>query len=167
METSHASLQHILNIMSARSKAAKRILARCAGVSLENYGNMKDLNTSQADNEKQKLQAEANLRQQQVMDDFRRKQEAFFMQESGDDSSEDSDSSEGSDSSSDSEDKSAEKCESVDTKTDSMRMCVDGVENNEKTRPRSKGLQVELCALCHESISNTSKHGYPGMLGFV
>ena len=61
METSHASLQHILNIMSARSKAAKRILARCAGVSLENYGNMKDLNTSQADNEKQSWKSSSVL----------------------------------------------------------------------------------------------------------
>ena len=111
------------------------------------------------------MQTEANLRQQQVMDDFRRKQEAFFLQESSDDSSE-------------------VIVPVVKTATalviTRMRILKNvtseyqknahGVENNEnsdKTRPRTKGLQEELCALCHESICNTSKHGYPGMLGFV
>ena len=148
MESSHASLQHILNLMSARSKTAKRMLARCAGVSLENFEKIQGLNMSQADSEKQKMQTEANLRQRQVMDDFGRKQEAFFLQESSSDdsaSSDDSTSSEDSDSISDNEDEDTQKYDKTNQKKD-------GVENNDKsdkTRPRSKGLQEELCALCH------------------
>ena len=93
METSHASLQHIINIVSAQIPVAKVEFARCAGISVEQVGKELEEGESQADNEKAKLQEENDLRQQQIMEDFKRRQEAFFLEESSEDSSSDSDSS--------------------------------------------------------------------------
>ena len=159
METSHASLQHIINIVSAQIPVAKVEFARCAGISVEQVGKELEEGESQADNEKAKLQEENDLRQQQIMEDFKRRQEAFFLEESSEDSSSDSDSSD------EDEDDSAED-DNENAKATDVKIVVDSAKIN-NNRSRSKSSEEELCALCHESVCNISKHGYPGMLGFV
>jgi hypothetical protein len=162
METSHASLQHIINLVSTHSLLAKVEFARCAGIAVEQVGKDQEDGESQVDNEKAKLRQEANLRQQQIMEDFKKRQEAFFLEEDSEDSGDDS--SESSDDNDD--DNKSDESENADGETSNGDMVVDSLKDT-SNRCRSKSSEEELCALCHDPVNNISKHGYPGMLGFI
>ena len=176
MEPYHASLQHVVNMATARSDSTMEVY-KALKVRVFGEGAFGASSQTQdgVETEKERLENEARDRQTAILQRFAEQQKAFLMEDS---ESETSDEDSDSDSGDEEEEGSGTVTYSTVDMSETSSSNVSGefgkeaLSDKKRSPPghRSRGNSLSsegVCALCHDGFDDLSKHGHPGMLAYV